>query len=70
MSKVKHAVEGVGTLIALCSSKEVQKMLFGTYSDGRTRSFIDAWNGEVLSPKQRQKKLYKKRKNGRKKIRL
>lgn len=70
MSKVKHAVEGVGALIALCSSKEVQKMLFGTYSDGRTRSFIDAWNGEVLSPKQRQKKLYKKRKNGRKKIRL
>lgn len=70
MSKVKRGIEAAGALIALCSSKDVQKMLFGTYSDGKTRSFIDAWNGEVLSPKQRQKKLYKKRKNGRKKIRL
>ena len=70
MSKVKHAAEEIAALVALCSSKDFQKMLFGTYSDGKTRSFIDAWNGEVLSPKQRQKKLYKKRKSGKKKIRL
>lgn len=62
--------KGVKTFTDLCSDKKVQKMMFGTYSDGKTRSFIDAVNGEILSPKQKKDKIYKKRKSGRKKIRL
>jgi hypothetical protein len=70
MSKTKLAVSGLMQLIDLCSTDKVQKMLFGTYSNGKARSMVDAINDEVLSPKQRKSKLYKKRKSGKKKIRL
>lgn len=58
------------TVVTICSNKKFQESIFGTYSDGTRRNFFDAWNGEVLSPKQRRKKLYKKKKSGKKKIRL
>lgn len=70
MSKSKLIVEGIHILSNLCSNEDVQKALFGTYSNGKPRSMVDAMNGEILSPKQRRKKLYKKRKSGKKKIRL
>lgn len=55
----------VGTAaIAILSNTVVQKMLLGTYSDGETRSLPDALNGEVLSPKSKEK--YKKKKDKKK----
>lgn len=52
------------------STKKLQKTLCGEYEDGSTRNVIDAVNGEIFSPKQRKNKLYKKRKSGKKKVRL
>ena len=64
----------IGAIIAgvksVCSDKKTQKMVLGEYSDGKRRNLIDALNGEVLSPEQKSKKLYKKRKSGKKKIKL
>lgn len=54
----------------LISSEKLQKSLFGTYSDGKTRNLIDAWHGEVLSPKQKRDRKYKKKKVKSKKIKL
>ena len=55
----------VGTAaIAILSNSTIQKMVLGTYSDGETRSLPDALNGEVLSPKTKEK--YKKKKNKKK----
>ena len=50
--------------------EDVKKTIFGTYGNGKTRSVIDALNGEVLTPKEKKDKLYKKKKAGKKKIRL
>lgn len=60
----------LSSIATIFSDPKFQKSIFGEYSDGTKRSLIDAWNGEVLSPKQRRKKLYKKKKSGKKKIRL
>ncbi len=70
MGKDTIVKSAIGELTKLCSQKEIQKMIFGTYSDGKPRSLMDAINGEILSPKQKRNKLYKKRKSGKKKIRL
>ena len=41
-----------------------QELLFGTYSDGKPRSFIDALRGDYISPKKKSKlKKSKKEKN-------
>ena len=37
-------------------SKDAQKVLFGKYTDGRTRSFADALLGDYDSPKTKRKK--------------
>lgn len=67
MGKAKAAqaiIEAVGTL---SRNKGVQKTLFGVYSDGTTRSFADCLSGEFLSPKDREKVVYgKKKKKGKK----
>lgn len=70
MGKLNTGMSFLKEVSKLCTEKEVQKMIFGTYSDGRARSLIDAINGEILSPKQKRDKLYKRRKAGKKKIRL
>lgn len=70
MGKATKVVSALSELTKVCSRSDVQKMVFGTYSDGKPRSLFDAINGEVLSPKQKREKLYKKRKSGKKKIRL
>ena len=54
----------------LIKSKKLRKSLFGTYSDGKPRNLIDAWHGEVLSPKQKRDRKYKKKKIKSKKIKL
>jgi len=51
-------------------SEEGQKKIFGTYSDGKARSFVDAYRDEVISPKDRvrwEKKKQKKKKKGKSK---
>lgn len=45
----------------------IKSVLFGKYTDGTARNFVDALNGEYLSPKQK-KKFYKKGKKGKKGI--
>ena len=41
-----------------------QELLFGTYADGKPRSFIDALRGDYISPKKKSKlkKIKKERK--------
>lgn len=34
-----------------------QAFLCGTYTDGSTRSFRDAWNDEIMSPASRKKRI-------------
>lgn len=68
---------GVGKIEALCAlgltlaqSDLVRTALFGTYADGTIRSYTDARNGEVLSPKDRlkmEKKAAKRKKKNKKK---
>lgn len=55
-------------------NKDFQKAVFGTYSNGKARSAIDAVRGEVISPedqllitKKLNKKKKKKKKNKKKK---
>lgn len=70
MGKASKVVSTLGELTKVCSDVKIQKMVLGTYSDGTPRSVFDAINGEILSPKQKRNKLYKKRKSGKKKIKL
>jgi hypothetical protein len=39
------------------STDDGKKFLFGTYTDGSTRNFRDAFNDEILSPSTRKKRL-------------
>lgn len=49
-----NVIEGLGD----------QELLFGTYADGKPRSFIDALRGDYISPKKKSKiKKSKKEKN-------
>lgn len=57
----------IGVVTETLTDKNVQKALFGTYSDGSSRSLVDCVNGEFLSPKDREKYVYKKKKKGKKK---
>lgn len=43
----KKALDYAGT-------EDGKKMIFGTYTDGKPRSFIDAWNDEIMSPETRE----------------
>lgn len=60
----------IDTSIKVLSSSKFKKTIFGTYSDGTARSLVDSVNGEVLSPKQKKNKIYKKKKVKNRKIRL
>lgn len=70
MGKLDTVITAATQIIGVVTNEDLRKTVLGTYSDGKPRSIIDAYNGEVLSPKQKQKKLYKKRKSGKKKIKL
>lgn len=50
----------------LAGDDNIQKAVFGQYSDGSPRSFVDALHGEYISPKDKHK-LTKKKKKGKKK---
>lgn len=68
MSK-KNSV--IATIISaaggLAGNEKIQKTLFGVYSDGSPRSLPDALSGEILSPKDRQRMLYRKDKKKKRK---
>lgn len=67
MGKVKVAKTMIEAAKTLSENKGLQKTLFGVYSDGSTRSFADCLSGEFLSPKDREKVVYgKKKKKGKK----
>lgn len=70
MGKLETFITAASQVIGVVTNEDLRKTILGTYSDGKPRSLVDAMNDEVLSPKQRQKKLYKKRKSGKKKIKL
>lgn len=67
-SKATKAAKTVlETATMLVNNRSLQKTLFGVYSDGTTRSFADCLSGEFLSPKDREKVVYgKKKKKGKK----
>ena len=52
--------------VKVASNKKVQKFLFGVYTDDTPRSLADCLDGEVLSPKDRAKHIYKKKKKHKK----
>lgn len=65
--KATKIIEAVGVIV---TSKQMQKAVLGTYSDGTTRNVPDAINGEIYSPKQKaemDKKVKKKKKKMKKK---
>ena len=66
MSKVPvgKIISGV---VETISDEKVQKAIMGTYADGTPRSFVDCINDEYLSPKQREKYVYKGKKKKKKK---
>lgn len=66
MSKKSSVKILVGTLTGLVASETLQKAIFGEYSDGSTRSLADALDGEVLSPRDREHMLYKKKRKKKK----
>lgn len=56
----------VGTIAGAAFSEGGRKFLCGTYSDGSPRSLSDALNGEIYSPKEREKKIKKYKKSKKK----
>lgn len=38
-------------------TSEGKEFLYGTYTDGTPRSFVDMWNDEIMSPKSRKKRM-------------
>lgn len=55
----KEVIEsGLALVQTVASNKNVQKAVLGTYSNGKTRSVVDAISKEYLSPKEKAK--YKK----------
>ena len=74
MSKTKTVIDIIkassSAIESLASNEDVQKILFGEYSDGKPRSMIDGLNNEIYSPKQKKhnkdKKKHKKNKNKKK----
>lgn len=57
----------IGVVEAVASSKVGQRLVCGTYSDGKPRSIVDAWRDEIISPKDREKWEKKKAKKKKKK---
>ena len=47
--------------VSVATDKGVQKALFGVYSDNTPRSLVDCINGEILSPRDKEKYLRKKK---------
>lgn len=67
MGKKKNELFELGTkLLDVAMSEKGQRVLFGTYSNGKTRSAIDAWRDETISPKDREKWEKKKKKKNKK----
>lgn len=60
-SKLPIITAAINTAIEFASDEKVQTLLFGKYSDGTPRSFSDCLDGEILSPKDREKLLKKKK---------
>lgn len=60
--KMKDVAKIIGTIGSIVISKEGRKFLCGTYADGSPRSLKDALNGEIYSPKEKDKKLKKHKK--------
>lgn len=58
MSVTLEQVLGIAAMIGkeVVKSKDAQKVLFGKYTDGKTRSFADAIYGVYDSPKTKKKK--------------
>lgn len=67
MSKNKTIRTLVAAAGGLFANEKIQRSLFGEYSDGTPRSLPDCLEGEILSPKDREKMLYKKKKKNIKK---
>lgn len=68
MGAKKFTVTQAASLVkSLAEDKNVRRIVFGTYSDGSTRSLSDAINGEILSPKDKVKYKKKKKKSKKKK---
>lgn len=61
MSKKSTTKILIDTATSLVSNEKIQRTLFGEYSDGTPRSLSDCLEGEILSPKDREKMLYKKK---------
>ena len=60
IAKIAEVVALVGR--EALGNHDVKKFVYGTYTDGTPRNFIDAVNGEYLSPKTKKKHDKKKKK--------
>ena len=60
ISRIAEVVALVGKEVL--TNGDIKKFACGTYTDGSTRSFVDAINGEYLSPKTKKKHEKKKKK--------
>lgn len=64
MSKKKNKTIQTIEVLSSASSlilgnKKLQKILCGTYSNGKIRSFSDAIHGEIVDPRDKKLKVYK-----------
>lgn len=60
IAKIAEVVALVGKEVL--GNGDIKKFACGTYTDGTTRNFIDAVNGEYLSPSTKKKHNKKKKK--------
>ena len=58
---------GISVATKLSKDEGFQRIMLGTYADGKIKSLPDALNGENLSPEQRAKEAKKKKKKKKKK---
>lgn len=56
MAKTEAIIAIIGAVGAFITSKPFRKAMFGTYTDGTTRSLTDALDGEFRSPSSKQRK--------------
>jgi len=65
MSKKYRKIAGALITLAgeITDNKKLKKSILGTYSDGSTRSVVDAVTGEYLSSSSKEKIKKKKKKN-------
>ena len=58
--KALQTVELIGTASTfILGNKKLQKIVCGTYSNGKPRSISDAIHGEIVDPKDKKMKVYK-----------